>query len=99
MIVTDPDPRTLLHPGIFWFFEARGLNNRPILGRRHILKRPVVDQETCIGCGACVEVCPTVFELREDEKAWVIGPDKCDTCNCQEAIDICPTQAISWSED
>jgi ferredoxin len=62
------------------------------------MKIPVVDYETCIGCGSCPEICPEVFELRGDEKAWVIGPEKCDTCNCQEAIDICPVQAISWSE-
>jgi ferredoxin len=62
------------------------------------MKIPVVDYEICIGCGSCPEICPEVFELRGDEKAWVIGPEKCDTCNCQEAIDICPVQAISWSE-
>jgi len=28
----------------------------------------------------------------------VIGPDQCASCNCQEAIDTCPVQAISWSE-
>ncbi|TAN41001.1 MAG: 4Fe-4S dicluster domain-containing protein [Nitrospirae bacterium] len=28
------------------------------------MKRPVVDYETCIGCGSCVEICPAVFELR-----------------------------------
>jgi ferredoxin len=38
-----------------------------------------------------------VFEL-EDEKSRVIGPDKCGTCKCQEAVDTCPVQAISWSE-
>jgi ferredoxin len=62
------------------------------------MKRPGVDWGACIGCGSCVEVCPEVFELRDD-KAWVIGPDKCDTCNCQEAVDICPVQAISLVED
>ncbi|TAL25938.1 MAG: ferredoxin [Nitrospirae bacterium] len=61
------------------------------------MKIPVVDYETCIGCGSCIELCPAVFELRDD-KAWVIGADKCGTCNCQEAIDICPVQAISWGE-
>ena len=40
------------------------------------MKTPVVDYETCTGCGSCVELCPEVFELRNDEKAWVIGPDK-----------------------
>jgi ferredoxin len=60
-------------------------------------KRPDVDQDLCIGCGHCAELCPQVFEL-EDEKSRVIGPDRCDTCNCQEAIDTCPVQAISWSE-
>jgi ferredoxin len=57
-----------------------------------------VDIDLCIGCGSCVEVCPEVFELRDD-KSWVVGPDKCGTCNCQEAIDVCPTQAISWGEE
>ena len=61
------------------------------------MRRPIVDLDLCIGCGHCSEVCPLVFEL-EDEKSSVIGPDKCNTCDCQEAIDTCPVQAISWSE-
>ena len=58
---------------------------------------PEVNEDLCIGCGHCVELCPLVFEL-EDEKSRVIGPDKCGTCKCQEAIDTCPVSAISWSE-
>lgn len=64
------------------------------------MKKPVVDYELCIGCGSCVEVCPEVFEMREDDsKAYVIGEDKCSTCDCEEAAGICPVEAISFSEE
>ncbi len=32
------------------------------------MKKPIVDYETCIGCGSGVEICPVVFELRSYEK-------------------------------
>jgi ferredoxin len=56
---------------------------------------PEIDMEVCIGCGTCAELCPEVFELNDDEKAVVIGPDKCDTCDCQEAVDNCPVECIT----
>lgn len=62
------------------------------------MKRPVVDFDLCIGCGSCVEVCPEVFEVRDDEKAYVIAEDKCGTCDCEEAANICPVEAISFEE-
>ena len=61
------------------------------------MKKPVVDWDLCIGCGSCIELCPEVFELKDD-KAVVTNAEKCDTCNCQEAIDICPVEAIKWGE-
>jgi ferredoxin len=79
----------------------RGLTNcfiaELIMKGGTVMKKPVVDWDLCIGCGSCVELCPEVFELK-DEKAYVIGPEKCDTCNCQEAVEICPVVAISWEE-
>ncbi|HUJ17244.1 MAG TPA: ferredoxin [Nitrospirota bacterium] len=55
---------------------------------------PKVDTDTCIGCGLCSELCPKVFELRDD-KAWVVNPGACSTCDCQQAVDSCPVTAIS----
>lgn len=62
------------------------------------MKKPVINHEECIGCGSCVEICPEVFELRDDLKAYVISEEKCDTCDCQEAADICPTEAITFED-
>jgi ferredoxin len=59
-------------------------------------KKPIVDWDLCEGCGTCQELCPEVFEVRDDEKAYIIGPDKCNTCDCQEAADTCPVQAITF---
>jgi len=59
-----------------------------------IMVTPKVDMDLCIGCGLCSELCPKVFELRDD-KAWVINANACDTCDCQQAVDSCPVTAIS----
>ena len=55
----------------------------------------VIDQDECIGCESCVEICPDVFEMDADgEKATVIAEDSAADC-VDEAIETCPTEAIS----
>lgn len=55
----------------------------------------VIDEDACIGCETCVELCPDVFEMDSDgEKAVVKNPDSTDEC-VDEAIDTCPSEAIS----
>ena len=39
-----------------------------------------LDQEACVGCGMCAEVCPhQVFALRGD-KAEIVDADRCMEC-------------------
>lgn len=51
-----------------------------------------IDQEACIGCGACEALCSHNFKLADDGKAEVISQE---IINCtQEAIDSCPVNVI-----
>ena len=59
---------------------------------------PVVDQDTCIGCGACAGVCPKVFRIEADGKSHVISPAGASEGEIQAAIDGCPVSAISWKK-
>jgi len=54
-----------------------------------------VDQGLCIGCGACVAVCPDVFEIKPDGKSHVKDGADCSKCDCDQAAQTCPVGAIS----
>jgi len=59
-----------------------------------------VDHETCIGCGACAEVCSAVFEMKDDGLSHVIiDPITDEHKDCMlEAESICPVEAISHED-
>jgi ferredoxin len=62
-------------------------------------KRVVIDEDECIGCGTCQELCPDVFELDEDsQKARVIMPEGGPEDLIEEAIESCPVSCIHWEE-
>lgn len=40
-----------------------------------------IDQEKCIGCGTCVEICPLdTIRLNDEGKAFIAYGDDCMTC-------------------
>lgn len=56
-----------------------------------------VDRAKCIGCGACVAVCPEVFDLDAEGLATVLVdviPPEAEAA-AQEAADGCPVEAIT----
>jgi ferredoxin len=61
----------------------------------------IIDEDTCIGCGNCSEICPAVFMLDEEiGKARVVDSDACDYAGCCEAAEEnCPVEAITIEED
>lgn len=61
------------------------------------MKAVDINQEICVGCGACVEIAGDVFRFNNDEKAEVYGEvTEANEKEVQEAIDTCPVSAISW---
>lgn len=52
-----------------------------------------VNQDLCIGCGACIATCADVFKLGESGKSEVISQSNVD-CAKTAAVG-CPVQAIS----
>ncbi len=62
--------------------------------------RVVVDQDTCISCGACVSESPEVYQFNEDDKAEAIeenvSEDKEEAAKAGR--DSCPVDAIDIKE-
>lgn len=52
-----------------------------------------LDEEKCVGCGACTEVCPHAVFLVADGKAHIADLDACMECGA--CARNCPTEAIS----
>ena len=59
-----------------------------------------IDNDLCTGCGLCEETCPELFKLNEDDDIAELTKteyDENDEECIEEAIESCPTEAISSS--
>ena len=55
-----------------------------------------VDQELCIGCGSCENLCPTVFEVEGDTSRVKLSPvPDLYLERALRAEEQCPASAIS----
>lgn len=57
------------------------------------MPKPIIDQEKCQVCGACVDACPQECFEKKGDKVEVAKPDEC--IGCQACVGACPHEAIS----
>ncbi|AEF41375.1 ferredoxin [Hoyosella subflava] len=62
--------------------------------------RICVDYTRCTGHGICETIAPSVFEVGDDEVVHLVDEDPPDDLrpDIQDAIDECPTQALSFGD-
>lgn len=58
-----------------------------------------VDRDLCIGSGNCVYGAPGVFDLDDDEVAFVVDPDAAPEDAILSAARRCPSHAITVRRD
>jgi ferredoxin len=61
----------------------------------------VVNHDLCEGHARCQENAPEVFEVRDDDRSYVLVDDVDEDLRekVERAIRLCPRQAISWAEE
>jgi ferredoxin len=59
--------------------------------------RVVVDYDVCASTGACMQVCPEVFEVRSDGYLYILQEEPGEELRGKvtEAAELCPTGAIT----
>ncbi len=58
------------------------------------IRRIVIDRQACIGAQSCVVVAPGIFQMDEQNLAYVVDPDAHDEETLLMAAQSCPVLAI-----
>jgi ferredoxin len=63
--------------------------------------RIVVDYDLCESNALCMKAAPEVFEVRDDDVLYVLDetPDESIRAKVEEAVRVCPKQAITILDD
>lgn len=62
------------------------------------MKKLVVNKDACIACGACVGIDEAHFDFDDEGFSEAISQENLDSDLLQNAIESCPTSAISLEE-
>lgn len=57
-----------------------------------------VNEEQCIGCGACVAIDAEHFDFNDNGLSSVIKNENLDSSNLKSAMESCPTGAIKLTD-
>lgn len=58
------------------------------------IRKIVVDRVKCIGANSCVAVAPGVFQLDDDNLAYIVDPEAADEDTLLMSAQSCPVLAI-----
>jgi ferredoxin len=74
---------------------------RAPVGRKQSIVKVVVDYDLCEGNAVCMGVMPEVFDVRDDGFLYLLeeNPPESLRSKLQEAVRLCPKQAISIGDD
>jgi ferredoxin len=62
-----------------------------------LARRIFIEDDECIGCEGCVELCPDIFRFNEERgKSEVVRLGTAPMEMIEEAIESCPSQCIHW---
>ncbi|HET6501815.1 MAG TPA: (4Fe-4S)-binding protein [Amycolatopsis sp.] len=62
--------------------------------------RIIADTNTCVGAGQCVLTDPEVFDQSQDDGTVILLNERpADVEKAREAVNICPSGALSLVED
>ena len=58
------------------------------------ISKIVIDRDLCIGAATCVTIAPGVFQMDEENKAYLVDMEGTDAETILLAAESCPTKAI-----